>query len=164
MIRQEQFKEAMRYFATGITVITTMTKDLDPYGITINSFSSVSLEPPLVSFSLIKTARIFEAIHTHPHFAIHVLEENQQNLSIHFAKPGGGSNWESLDYEISKPWNIPLLKGCLTQIICERYQTYEGGDHEIILGRVVDIHKTETLDAAPLVYYKRHYHKVGEEL
>lgn len=129
------YRRALGGFATGICVVTARAADGHGTGLTINSFASVSLEPPLVSWCLFKhssTRSVFDAA---SHFAINVLAVDQLWLSDHFAK-SGGDKLAGID---TKPGlgDVPLLDGCVARFECLVRERLEGGDHLIFLGEVV---------------------------
>ncbi|NNE87662.1 MAG: flavin reductase family protein [Silicimonas sp.] len=126
------FRDALGTFPTGVTIVTCQSEK-GPLGITANSFSSVSLDPPLVLWSPARASRRFAAFEAAQHFAIHVLAENQQHFCTTFASEGG--NFSDLDWHTNDD-GVPLINGCLTRFECERHAIHDGGDHAIIVGRV----------------------------
>jgi len=148
------FRNALGCFATGITVVTTIAPDGAPIGVTVNSFSSVSLEPPLVQFCLGRAAMSFEAFTTAPSFAINILADDQADLSVRFSKRDLQERWEGVGVE---RWDsgVPILSGCLANLECDREHVYEGGDHVLILGRVRRL--TSTAEGKPLLYFRGAY-------
>ncbi|MBP2314756.1 flavin reductase family protein [Azospirillum soli] len=148
------FRNALGCFATGITVVTTIAPDGEPIGVTVNSFSSVSLEPPLVQFCLGRAAMSFEAFTTAKSFAINVLAEAQADLSVRFSKRDLQERWEGVGVE---RWDsgVPILTGCLANLECDREHVYEGGDHVLILGRVRRL--AVTAEGKPLLYFRGGY-------
>ena len=126
------FRDALGTFPTGVTIVTCQSEQ-GPLGITANSFSSVSLDPPLVLWSPARASRRFAAFEAAEHFAIHILGEDQQHFCDTFASEGGnfsGFDWRESDH------GVPLIDGCLTRFECERHAIHDGGDHAIIVGRV----------------------------
>lgn len=151
------FRDAMGCFVTGVTVISTLTPSGEPVGLTANSFNSVSLDPPLVLFSLAKDATRFNAYVQSRHFAVNVLAEEQQDLSARFARKGETS-WEGVPFET---WDTgcPIVPGALASFECTTEATYEGGDHLIIVGRVLKVLHLE--EGRPLLYYRGRYGRVA---
>ncbi len=147
------FRDALGRFATGVTVVTTLDRWERPRGITVNSFTSVSLEPPLVLFCLERTAQSAEAFSAAGHFAVNVLRREQEPLSVRFAGTAP-DKWEGIAYE---RWSsgVPILSGCLANLECAREAIYEGGDHIILLGRVLDLRCER--EGEPLLYYRGGY-------
>ncbi len=147
------FRQALGCFATGITVVTTKSATGGYVGVTVNSFNSVSLEPPLVLFSLDRTGGALRTFEASEHFVVNVLSGEQQALSNRFASKENGS-WDDLAYTV---WDAgcPVLEGGLAAFECAMETTYDGGDHVIILGRVLRI---ESGDAgSPLLYFRGKY-------
>ncbi|MBD8876216.1 flavin reductase family protein [Roseibium polysiphoniae] len=126
-------RDAFGRFATGVTVVTTASQD-GPVGITANSFSSVSLDPPLVLWAPDKGSRRFGYFEAAEHYAIHVLSHEQGELCQGFAK--NAHAFENLEHSINER-GVPLIENCLARFECARVAAYEGGDHLIVLGRVV---------------------------
>lgn len=127
------FRDGLGKFATGVTVVTCETSE-GPLGITANSFASLSLDPPLVLWSPARASRRFEAFVAAQDFAIHILSNSQQDLCHRFA--GEGHNFEMLDWSRNEK-GVPLFDGCLARFECTRHDVHEGGDHAIIVGRVI---------------------------
>ncbi len=125
-------RSAFGRFGTGVTVITTHT-DRGPLGMTANSFSSVSLEPPLVLWSAALRSKRHDAFATANHYCIHILGQNQQDLANHFA--GQGHDFTGFDWQ-SGPDGAPQLTGCLAAFHCDRYAVHPAGDHSMILGQI----------------------------
>lgn len=148
----QAFRAALGTFTTGVTIITTRGTDGAPVGVTANSFNSVSLNPPLVLWSLAKSARSLEAFSANQHWNVHVLSAAQEGLSGRFASQGedkfGGIE---LDEGIS---NAPLLPGCTARFQCRTAFSYEGGDHVIFVG---EVHAYDRSPEPPLVYQAGQY-------
>lgn len=133
------YRDALGKFATGVTVITARTEH-GPVGMTANSFASVSLDPALVLWSVAKTSGRYQVFKNAQHFAIHVLRENQSELALDFAKNADAfSNCEWRDNE----YGVPLLRHSLARFECALETTHDGGDHTIIIGRVIGFSKQE---------------------
>ncbi|MGY6547499.1 MAG: flavin reductase family protein [Roseinatronobacter sp.] len=132
---QRAFRDALGRFATGVTVITTLTPD-GPLGITANSFAALSLDPPLVMWAPGRFSRRFDAFAEAAYFAIHVLAAEQQTIADHFARKGGV--FEDLAQEPGLE-GLPLLPGCLARFECARHAVHPGGDHAIIVGEVLRV-------------------------
>lgn len=136
-----KFRRALGTFTTGVTIITARGVDGGPVGVTANSFSSVSLEPPLVLWSLAKSAHSLPVFQGAEFFAIHILAAGQEDLSNRFASRGD-NKFANLDAEPGLG-NTPLLAGCCTRMQCQTVHQYEGGDHIIFVGEVIDLVHTE---------------------
>ncbi|MHC8380485.1 flavin reductase [Pseudomonas sp. LB3P14] len=147
-----EFRNALGSFATGVTIITARGADGEPVGVTASSFNSVSLSPPLVLWSLSKSARSFEAFDTASHWAVHVLAADQDALSNRFAKTGE-DKFLSLETDTGAG-DVPLLRGCTSSFQCKTTFKYEGGDHLIFVGEVVAYASNEK---PPLVFHGGKY-------
>lgn len=146
------FRNALGAFATGVTIVTTRHSDGTDVGLTANSFNSVSLEPPMVLWSLSRMSRSLPVFMTAEHFAVHVLASDQEILSARFAKSGPDKFAElSIDRGIG---DIPLLRGCSARFQCRTAFRYEGGDHMIFIGQV---EKFDHLERQPLVFHSGRY-------
>ncbi|WP_329435615.1 MULTISPECIES: flavin reductase family protein [unclassified Streptomyces] len=149
----EDLKSALAGFCTGVAVITAPDADGRPAGMAVQSFSSVSLDPPLVCFCPAHTSTTWPRIRAAGRFAVNVLAEDQRELCRRFAVTGG-------DKFAGTPWRpggngAPLLDGALATIECELADVLDGGDHAIALGRVTSL--TTHRDAGPLLYFRRTY-------
>jgi len=156
-VDRQEFRKAMGCYATGVTVITALSPEGKPVGMTVNSFNSVSLDPPLVLFSLDRKATHFADFMAAQHFAVHILSETQQALSRTFSTQGI-DRWAGLAYEC---WDTgcPILPGSLASFDCITEARHEGGDHIIFVGKVVRLgHAPE---GAPLLYYRGKYDQLG---
>ncbi len=146
------FRRALGSFATGVTIVTTLDSAGEPVGVTASSFNSVSLDPPLVLWSLARSAHSRDAFIDSGHFAIHILTAAQQELSNLFAKSGadkfGGLDWApgALD--------SPVLAEHAAVFECKTRHQYDGGDHVIMVGEVTAF---EARDEAPLLFHDGQY-------
>jgi flavin reductase (DIM6/NTAB) family NADH-FMN oxidoreductase RutF len=148
-------RDALGCFATGVTVVTCLLEG-EPSGLTVNSFTSVSLEPPLLLVCVHKKAATAAALTTAPCFAINVLQTGQQPASISFSTRAG-------DRFEGTPWSCgeggaPILKDSLCVFECERYAVYDGGDHHILVGQVVKASFDASLD--PLLFFRGKYRRL----
>ena len=139
-------RQALSKFATGVTVVTIDTPD-GPVGITANSLASVSLDPPLVLWSVSRKSKRFGDFMAAKSLVVHVLAEHQDDLCWAFSKSKDA--FDGVDWKPSQN-GTPLIKGCLARFECEKYAEYDGGDHAIIVGRVQSI---EYRDGAPLLFF-----------
>lgn len=146
-----QFRNALGAFATGVTVVTTRDGECD-IGLTANSFNSVSLDPPMVLWSLAKNANSLKAFTDNDHFAVHVLSDRQEALSNRFAKRGT-DKFADLALERGHG-GVPLLADCSARFECRTAYRYEGGDHVIFVGEVLTF---EHFARPPLVYQSGSY-------
>ena len=140
-------------YATGVTIVTTLNEQGQKVGMTANSFSSVSLDPPLILWSIAKTASNVADFCQCERFAINILNEAQHVESNHFSK-SSADKFSSLSC-ISEIENIPVIDEALTTLICRTYQIYEGGDHHIILG---EIELCKHNGGKPLLFHNGQYH------
>jgi flavin reductase (DIM6/NTAB) family NADH-FMN oxidoreductase RutF len=151
-INQRDFRDALGRFATGVTVITTQTSSGQPIGLTANSFSSLSLDPAMILWSLAKDTPNVKEFLECKHFAVNILSVNQQNLSDQFSKPIG-DRFVSVDWQ--KGVNgAPLIGSCLAYFECCNRVCYDGGDHHIFVGSVEHF---QFSDGQPLIFYDGHY-------
>lgn len=152
MIDPRQLRNALGHFATGVTIVTTLDAEREPVGVTVNSFSSVSLEPPLVLWSLARKSWSLPAFENAEHFAIHVLGSDQQDLSDRFARASS----DKFGAVETRPGlgDVPLLNGCAAVFECTTEHRYDGGDHIILVGRVQAF---SVCDKAPLLFYRGRY-------
>lgn len=121
-------------FATGVTIVTTRGRDGSCIGLTVNSFSALSLDPPLVLWSLGKSQGSLDAFRNCSQFAINVLSESQIALSQRFSSPVG-DRFAGVDFDCSDD-GIPLIGGCAAYFLCNIYQHMELGDHLLFIGQV----------------------------
>ena len=150
-----ELRDALGRFATGVCVITTMDSQ-KPVGMTVNSFASVSLDPPLVLWSLQNSSEMYDVFASPGHFAINILSKDQQALSDLYAKKGDHL-LEHEHYRIGK-YGSPIIRNALTTLECKLETSYEGGDHQIIIGRVCDMHTRPT--GKPLLFFSGTYREL----
>lgn len=151
-IDARQFRSALGQFATGVTIVTTADEGGRPTGVTASSFNSVSLDPPLVLWSLAKTAQSLRAFQESGRFAVHVLARHQEDMSNRFARSGED---KFSDVEFSRSADgVPLFEGCAARFVCKTAYQYEGGDHVILVGEVVEF---QTSDHEPLLFHGGSY-------
>lgn len=142
---ERAFRAALGSFSTGVTVVTCPS-GRGPLGITANSFASVSLDPPLVLWSPARASRRFTAFAETERYAIHVLGQDQQALCRRFTR--SGHDFAGLDW-IEGEDGVPLIAGCIARFDCLRTATHDGGDHAIVVGRVL---RAEHRAGAPLLF------------
>lgn len=144
-----ELRRALGCYPTGVAVVTTLGTDGAPIGLTISSFNSVSLDPPLILWSLTRRANSLPAFRSHGAFAVNVLSADQEPLCRHFATATG-------DRFANVEWRpgingIPVLEGAVAVFECSNWAVYPGGDHEIFLGKV---ERYDHWDTVPLVFGK----------
>lgn len=141
-----ELRNALGRFGTGVTIVSTMAAD-GPVGVTANSFTSVSLDPPLVLWSIAHTSRRYPFFAEAEHMAIHVLAEHQMPLCRAFASTPDA--FDAADWHVGAH-DMPLIDGCLARFECERYAEYDGGDHAILVARVL---RASVRQGPPLLFY-----------
>lgn len=146
-------RRAFGQFATGVTVVTTIRGDDKPVGVTVNSFSSLSLEPPLLLWSLARNSGSCADFEAATHFAVHVLGRDQVALSQRFASRGF-EKFEGITWDRGVA-GVPLLEGCVARFVCEKREQWPGGDHTIFIGSPCDIAAS---GREPLVFHAGAYH------
>jgi 3-hydroxy-9,10-secoandrosta-1,3,5(10)-triene-9,17-dione monooxygenase reductase component len=154
----ERLREALGAFATGVTIVTARGADGQPVGMTVNSFTSVSLDPPLVLWCVQRGVPPAEAFTEASHYAVHVLSADQRALSDRFADPSTlAMRFEGLALE-EGPGGLPLIPGCPTRLSCALVQRHAAGDHDILVGRVL---RVEHAAAQPLAFHAGRYVRLG---
>jgi 3-hydroxy-9,10-secoandrosta-1,3,5(10)-triene-9,17-dione monooxygenase reductase component len=150
-IDRKEFRSALGAFATGVTIVTACHEGID-VGLTANSFNSVSLDPPMVLWSLGKSSRSLAHFTGAGHFAVHILSEEQEALSARFATRGA-DKFSGLDFQRGHD-DLPLLTGCVARFQCRKLFEYEGGDHVIFVGEVVAF---DHISKRPLLFHGGQY-------
>jgi 3-hydroxy-9,10-secoandrosta-1,3,5(10)-triene-9,17-dione monooxygenase reductase component len=146
------FRKALGAFTTGVTIITTRDHSGRDVGVTANSFNSVSLDPPLVLWSLARSASSFPAFAHTDYFAVHILAADQEHLSRQFAQRGAE---KFVGVRVQRGLHeLPLLEGCAARFECRTVHRYDGGDHKIYVGEVVSYLYNER---PPLVFHSGTY-------
>ncbi|MGB7406479.1 MAG: flavin reductase family protein [Pacificimonas sp.] len=146
------FRAALGSFATGVTVVTTVDANGNDVGLTANSFNSVSLDPPMVLWSLARASRNLPVFSDADRFAVHVLASDQRDLSTRFAT-SGEDKFAGVDVSRG-PDGIPLLSKCAARFICATAHQYDGGDHVIFVGEVTRFSRSAL---PPLLYHGGDY-------
>ncbi|MFZ4746073.1 MAG: alpha/beta fold hydrolase [Sphingomonas sp.] len=149
-------RDALGCFATGVTIVTALDGDGAPIGLTANSFTSVSLDPPLLLVCIAKTAGSGPALRDATHFAVNVLQIGQQPASNRFASKGE-DRFAGLDWHPGET-GVPVLSGSLSAFECGRHAVHDGGDHYILIGRVVCARFEPRRD--PLLYFRGKYRRL----
>lgn len=151
-VDKQAFRSALGHFATGVTVITAQTPGGECIGITANSFNSVSLDPPLILWSLSKSSLGLKLFTDAEYFCVNVLASDQMDISNHFASQQLD---KFRDIEITYGYyGTPLIAGCAARFQCKTRCTYEGGDHLIFIGEVMEFDQTSKRG---LVYHHGQY-------
>jgi flavin reductase (DIM6/NTAB) family NADH-FMN oxidoreductase RutF len=156
----EQLRQTMRAWSSGVTVVTAMYQGRT-HGMTVSSFTSVALDPPLVIISLQTDSRTHEFISKAGSFAVTVLAADQAELSDRFAGriPDTEDRMAGLETE-TMVTGAPLLRGGLAFLDCRTLQTIAAGSNTLFLAEVVAAHSSQNGEAAPLVYHNQHYHRL----
>jgi flavin reductase (DIM6/NTAB) family NADH-FMN oxidoreductase RutF len=152
MVEQDVLRKLFGSFASGVTVVTCRSADGLPHGTTMTSFVVVSMDPPLVQVTPMRTSRICGYLSEAP-FAVNVLSSHQADVALHFA---GRPNLGEIDWVDGA--TAPMLAGTTATICCVPWREYDGGDHTIVIGEIVDAVVT---DRPPLTYYRRQFHELG---
>ena len=143
--RIAEYRQAFVNFSTGVTTITCMSQN-GPLGITVNSFTSVSLEPPLIMWCLNKQSKRFSSFMDAENFAVHVMPAGSKNLCVSFSQ--SAQAFRHTDWSLSAQ-QVPLLKSSLACFECRQFADYDGGDHSIVLGLVELV---STSNGVPLTF------------
>ncbi len=150
------FRQIAGCFATGVAIATTKAKDGTPYGLTVNSFTSLSLDPLLVLVNIDKQAGVYDAFMQSDTYAVNILQQSQKALSQQFAATG-------IDRFAGVPYRngqlgAPILDGCLAFFDCKIVNRLDGGDHTIFIGAVLD---GAAGDGQPLLFYRGQYRQLA---
>ena len=157
----QQYRRAIGQFATGVTVIVAQQGD-DIHGMTANSVTSLSLEPLLLLFNVDRRAHLFPIVRDAGVFTVNILRVEQEPLSRYFAG-GARKGMTPPDFRFV-PWvGAPRLDGCLASVACAVEHILEGGDHWIVIGRVVALHQGET-PGSPLLFYAGQYRQLAHAI
>lgn len=136
------YRKALGSFPTGVTIVTVFDDQGDPWGLTANSFTSVSLEPPVISVCVAKAGRVFPVLQNSTRFAVNILSSGQQDLAMHFASRAE-NRFTGIEWEANETGS-PLFKDASARLDCSVFKRVDAEDHEILLGRV------EKYDYSPL--------------
>lgn len=156
-----EFRRALGTFPTGVAIITTVTPAGVPVGLTCNSFSSVSLDPPLVLWSLRRESKSLQAFREAGHFAINILSKGQSMLSSRFASSKIADKFDGISYTAGAG-GAPIIDGCLARFHCQSFAEHEAGDHIIFIGQVERFDMTA--DVEPLVFCQGDYMTLAQSL
>lgn len=143
------FRKALGQFATGVTIVTALNAQGQPVGVTVSSFNSVSLHPPLVLWSMANSAASLSVFMACSHYAVHVMGAEQKELAMQFATKGI-DRWAGVAHQPGHT-GVPLLAGAVASFECFNRSRYQEGDHVIFVGEVE--HCSHRNDAAPLIYH-----------
>jgi flavin reductase (DIM6/NTAB) family NADH-FMN oxidoreductase RutF len=153
-IDDTQFRQVMGHFASGVTVVTTELQG-QLYGLTVSSFTSLSLDPQLILICIDRKLGTHEILQAAGRFAINILAKDQEHLSRRFASRDI-DKYQGVAYHVGGQ-GVPLLEGVLATIECRIHSTAPGGDHTVFVGEVVD---AQVFEGEPLLYYRSGYHEL----
>ena len=154
-IDSRAFRDACGLFPTGVTIVTTVGESGVPVGLTANSFTSVSLDPPMVLFCVGRTSESLSAFVDGGGFAVHLLAAEQQALSNRFASKGV-DRFEGVEWRWSEVSGLPVLDGAMAVMECKLAHEHAGGDHVIVVGEVTNLTVSEP-DRPALGYFRGSY-------
>ncbi len=154
---RRSFRDALGQFCTGVTAVTTISPDNEWVGITANSFNSLSLDPPLILWSIARTTPSFDLFGTGDPFVVNVLSAEQEELAMQFAQSGADKFKNVKTHPGLR--GIPIIDGCVAYLECDVEARHPGGDHDIIVGRV---RRVFNLSKAPLLFHGGAFHSLPE--
>lgn len=156
---QKELRNCLGKFATGVMIAGGFDKETNkPFGLTINSFASISLNPPLVSFCLANESSNLELFKRNQNFSLNILSEGQLQLAKEFAKAHNVNKWQVEKY-ISGEFSSPIFQNSLAFLECKVFKIIEAGDHQIIIGEVVDFNQLNP-EQKPLIYYSSSFSRL----
>ena len=158
-ISSEDFRRASGLWATGVSIVTTVDSAGKAYGLTMNSVTSLSLDPPLYVVNLDKGSDTLVSLESSHAFCINVLADSQQDLSNKFAKKGP-DKFADVDYEKGFK-DVPCIHGALMSIQCSVHNIFDGGDHKIVVGKVEKIDHGDPDVIKPLLFYRGKYVEIA---
>lgn len=156
--KESLFKEVMGNYPTGVTVVTSTSKEGEPVGLTVNSFASVSLDPMLILWSIDHDVSSLEEFKNASGFVVHILAGDQQELCKTFASKK--DRFQYTDWSLSK-YSFPILTNTFSVIQCNTFKQVEAGDHTILIGEVVDIQIDRNKE--PMMYHRRKFGPIPSE-
>jgi flavin reductase (DIM6/NTAB) family NADH-FMN oxidoreductase RutF len=156
-IDKNELRRVMGHFATGVTIITTISETGQLHGLTANSFTSVSLEPPLVLISVDKKAESYASFEQSKVFTVNVLSDSQEALSRKFAV-SGTDKFTGVAFHAGGN-GAPILYGVIAHVECRLYASYDGGDHTLHLGEIIE---AEVREGKPLLFYRGGYRAISD--
>lgn len=146
---QRNLRDLLGNYPTGVAIVTMRKEDGVHVGLTINSFASLSLEPPLILWSLVNHSSNLEAFRKCSYFAINILSIEQQGLAIRFATPNIIDKFSGVEIEYETE-GLPVINGALATLVCENYASSDIGDHMLMIGKII---RTKHQASAPLVFH-----------
>jgi len=158
-ISPQQFRKVLGHFATGVTVVTMRLRSGEPWGFTVNSFTSVSLSPPLILVCVDHSSESFQAMSQAEHFAVNFLSEDQPEISQRFALKTA-DRFAGVDYTVGSHGST-LLAGSLGYVECRKVASHPHGDHTVIIGEVLE---ARVRGGNPLLFYRSSYARLETSL
>lgn len=153
---QRAFRDALGQFCTGVTTITSLAEDGEPVGMTVNSFSSLSLDPPLILWSIANSTPSFDCFMQGEPFVVNMLAEDQQALALKFAQ-SGANKFDGVE-TLSGAQGVPIIPDCVAYLECTVDARHPGGDHDIIVGLVKRVFN---FGKAPLLFHGGAFHSLS---
>jgi len=154
---QQAFRSVLGQFATGVTVMTTLASSGEKVGLTVNSFNSLSLDPPLILWSIANSTPSFECFQVGEAFAVNVLSSNQEDLALQLAQTSK-NKFQGIRI-VTGLDNVPLINGCVAYLECNVDARHPGGDHDIIVGHVTRVFN---LSRAPLLFHGGEFRTISD--
>jgi flavin reductase len=158
----QTLRRAFGAFATGVTIVTTGGET--PHGMTANSFTSVSLDPPLVLVCVQRNAAMHQLLAASGHFGVSVLALHQEGVARHFAdrlRPLGLAQFDGIDWQPGRVTGTPLVNGALARMECELWRSYDGGDHTIFVGSLLSLERPSEQEA--LLFFRGRFRHIYPE-
>ena len=152
-----RLRDVMGRFPTGVTVVAAVGPESRPFGLTVNSFTSVSLDPPLILVCIDREAASHDALMASSHFAVNVLASEQSHVADRFAVEPARSRFDEISWHASA-LGAPLIEGAAAWLECSRHEVYEVGDHSILVGKV---ESTGAREGAVLLFHRGRYGSAG---
>lgn len=160
-LTRRELRDMFALFPTGVAIVTARGLNDDLIASTVSSFSSVSLEPPLVLFSMARASKSFEGWQAAHSFAVNILAEDQRSLSARFAS-SADDKWSGISSIVCETSGLPLLDGALGFFHCRTWARYDGGDHLIIVGEVIRAARLST--KKPLIFAASRYARLADDV
>ncbi len=156
-----EFRDALGLFPTGIAVVTAIDPEGRIGGVTVNSFTSVSLDPPLILVSLARTSRSLDIFNAAKHFAVSLLRDDQRHVSTVFAS----ATADQFNEAAHRPGlgGCPVVEPNLVSFECDVFARHDGGDHVLLLGKVVVLNTASDRPPQPLLYFRGQYRELSEQ-
>lgn len=155
---ERRFRDALGAFPTGVAIVTGTTETGERLGMTVSSFNSVSMSPPLVLFSVARRAHSFAAWARMTHYAVNILSQEQEAISNRFARPLADKWSDTL--VLNGLADLPLLPNSLATFECKAHARYDGGDHDIFVGQVLAFGTNANKDEHPLIFFGGRYRRI----